>query len=419
MSQIIRVFKPSLAIFTAIALYPLLFIAQAIATTSTTVEPHPPAPLSSENRQQTLQIHSELLDEQREITVRTPANYSVGNQDYPVLYVLDADWLFPLVADYIEYLTYWERIPPVIVVGVSNVDRNRDYIPWVDPAFPNTGGGEPFLQFVRQTLKPEIQRRYRTSGDDILLGHSFGGVMTLHALFTNPGMFDAYIALGTSTWVSGRQLFAEAKTYFDKADQQQRFVYMAVAEADGGQTVPAGEELAAMFSERAPESLDWMFEVIPETNHFTAVMPGVHAALDTLYPGWPQVEQLEAHLDGDEPDKIKAWFDDQQDKLGWRFYPQSMDLTLLANRLVTEQKTQSAKALMREVRQRFKARPEVHAMSGYVEAGQGNTRQALKHMRDAVRIGEQGNYFENRVQMYRNLVARLEVALESDRDNTD
>ena len=112
-------------------------------------------------------------------------------------------------------------------------------------------------------------------------------------MMSDPKLFDAYIAIGSSTWVAQRGLFEMAETFLDKSLQKEVFLYMAVAEADGGPTVPDGIAFAELFEQTPNERIEWYFEVVEETNHFTAVMPALFSAIEKLYPVWGMDKEVE------------------------------------------------------------------------------------------------------------------------------
>jgi predicted alpha/beta superfamily hydrolase len=81
--------------------------------------------------------------------------------------------------------------------------------PW-----PELGGGDKTLDFIEHEVKPFIAARYRVQpGRQSLFGHSFGGLMVLHAAFTRPGSFYAFVASSPSIWVNDRQVLKTARAY--------------------------------------------------------------------------------------------------------------------------------------------------------------------------------------------------------------
>jgi len=128
---------------------------------------------------------------------------------YPVVYVLDGNALFPLLA--VEARSADQRATrtnsePVVIVGIGYpIDglydieaRTEDY---------TLHKAEHFLSFIQQELKPIIESNYSINRDkQTLFGHSYGGLFTLYALFNSPSSFQNYIAASPSIWWNERDL---------------------------------------------------------------------------------------------------------------------------------------------------------------------------------------------------------------------
>ncbi len=307
------------------------------------------------SRTQAFEMSSKALGEDRRVLVRTPIGFD-ASRPHAVVYVLDAEWNFEFVAAYLDYLAENEVYPPLIVTGVVNVNRNRDFEPREDPYFDDTGGAERFLSFVTGEWVPEIDRRYPTSAHRVLIGHSFGGVFTLHALFRSPESFDAYIALGTSAWIGDGVINEQAEAYFDAPANTDAFVWMAVGEGDGGPTVPSSRRLAEVFEARAPASLEWTFDVTPKTDHFKNVPSGLHDAFMALFPAWGFDAELTAAGAAGGAAGVDAWFADKARTLGWRFVPAWFDLGVAAMALQREGHEEAALAALSQLR-----RPHIYS----------------------------------------------------------
>lgn len=182
-------------------------------------------------------LHSNILNEDRGYWISLPDSYHDGqssHRTYPILMVLDGNIHFKSKAGLVNYMssdTYrsW-RIPEMIVVGVQNVDRRRDYTP--DKVLTvrenNTGGGEKFLSFLENELIPELETHYRTEPYRILFGHSLSALLTTHAYMKEKSLFKAFIAVDPSlgTWdveTMDKKLEAVSEASF------KRFFYLATA----------------------------------------------------------------------------------------------------------------------------------------------------------------------------------------------
>lgn len=147
-------------------------------------------------------------------------------EGFPVIYLTDADYMFHTAAETLAMLSYALQTKPAIIVGigygqgleVATRDRFADFTPTqpdaasaamfrVGPYFKGAtfGGGESFYHFLKDELRPQIDTEYKTDkNDNILWGHSLGGLFGLYVLFNHPDAFKTYL-IGSPTfiWNSG------------------------------------------------------------------------------------------------------------------------------------------------------------------------------------------------------------------------
>lgn len=370
-------------------------------------------PVDGNERTLVLELHSEILDENRAFRIRLPEAYNIyPDRRFPVFYVTDADWNFALVAETLDYLAHWGRIPPFIVVGAVNVSRNRDFLPRTDAAFPSSGGGDRYLRHIRAEWIPWIEARFRTSDHRVLFGHSFGGVLVLNQLFTSPEMFDAYISLGASVWVADEVVLDRAEQFLDQGAQVDTWLYLSVGEGDGGATVPAGHKLAELLEARAPDNLVWSHAVMPEETHFTNVPISLHEALGALFPTWGDDSALEeAGRDGGAAG-VAAWFASRDDALGWRFVPQGLDLGLAALRLALSGHEAAGFAAFESLQARLPDSPEVVQLRGQALANLGRNAEAIAAVDHAIVLARKAGYHPDRLERLRQFRSRVSAASE-------
>lgn len=133
---------------------------------------------------------------------------------YPVVYILDGDSLFPILAANHGFLNYDEGLPRAIIVGIAygSFDpainkRGYDFSAPAADATDEQGGAPAFLEFLKTELIPEVESRY--PGDParrILFGQSRGGYMVLYSAFSDPDLFWGRIA-SNPTFDPGRERF--------------------------------------------------------------------------------------------------------------------------------------------------------------------------------------------------------------------
>jgi predicted alpha/beta superfamily hydrolase len=133
---------------------------------------------------------------------------------YPVLYVLDGNAMFAAFAEARRIQEFYD-VGKAIVVGVGyptdqayDTRRLNDYTPpLLNPppaiyrrlAQYKSGGRDTFLDFLTGKLRTEIGKRYKIDlGRQSLFGHSLGGLLALHALYTRPQAFQSIVAASPS-----------------------------------------------------------------------------------------------------------------------------------------------------------------------------------------------------------------------------
>lgn len=135
---------------------------------------------------------------------------------WPVLYVLDGDDNFAATVSTARRLARAgarSGVEPGVVVGIASEDLARRVLDYTPPApgyaIPTgapasglaTGGGDAFLDVMRDRIQPEIARRLKIDPNrQTILGHSFGGLLVLHALSARPNQFQTYVAISPSLW---------------------------------------------------------------------------------------------------------------------------------------------------------------------------------------------------------------------------
>ncbi|MEN5005423.1 alpha/beta hydrolase [Stenotrophomonas indicatrix] len=150
--------------------------------------------------------------------VALPAGYAAHPQKrYPVVYVTDALYSFPLVRS-VRNLVGQQgvNIEDFILVGLppqegltSKQSRSRDYTPSDPVRTPagyysddvTYGGAAHYRDFLADHALPLIDARYRTDpARRVFAGHSYGALLGAYVLTTQPDMFGTYILSSPSLW---------------------------------------------------------------------------------------------------------------------------------------------------------------------------------------------------------------------------
>jgi predicted alpha/beta superfamily hydrolase len=185
----------------------------------------------------------------------------------PVLFVADGDLLFGMAAEIARALLSTGVVPPYYVVGIGYDAaysdflklRTADLTPPLDAealkAMGNVGamigserngGADALLAFIVDTLSPEIAARYpRTGGaEQILFGHSLGGLFSAHALLTRPEAFATFIISSPSLHWNGFAILQQFPAFKERLAslprQPRAFVDVGGKEQDPPTRIAAG-----------------------------------------------------------------------------------------------------------------------------------------------------------------------------------
>jgi predicted alpha/beta superfamily hydrolase len=118
-------------------------------------------------------------------------------------------------------------------IGAVQNKRMRDYTPTAMPGEDGTGGADPFLRFLQDTLWPELARRYPLRNDvRSIAGHSLGSLLALHALFQPKPFFNRALISSPSIWFDDRSILRLASDLRDRQTQLTARAFLSVGEMD-------------------------------------------------------------------------------------------------------------------------------------------------------------------------------------------
>jgi uncharacterized protein len=243
---------------------------------------------------ETFTLYSENVEDTYQILVALPYEYEDGSEtSYPVLYVLDAAFLFGTVTEQVRLLGFNEELPPMIVVGISYPPdaprplqeyRGRDYIPSNDFNRRTSVDTNQFLTFITTELIPVIDENYRTLPEERgLLGYSFSGLFTLYAFSQTPITFNHYLAVSPALPWSENEMLAFADKITPSADTEfaPTVLVMSVGDHEGSDVTMAN--YATLLEYKGYANLTVHTTLIEDTSHYSAFGIGLIRNLLVAY----------------------------------------------------------------------------------------------------------------------------------------
>ncbi|MBK6767255.1 MAG: alpha/beta hydrolase [bacterium] len=247
-------------------------------------------------------VFAPQLGNMRDLFVLVPPEYDNRTDErYPVLYMHDGQNLFD---DVMAFDKEWgvdevsldlARLENLrhIVVGIPNVGVGRlhEYSPWEDDFRRSRGFGERYVRFLTQTVKPLIDKQFRTktaAESTAVCGSSLGGLISLYAGLTRPDVFSAALCLSPTMNVAAGRALKLAQSYsggtrfwldygareFGGNRELSNQMIDAVLECarvlrDNGVRVkahvdPVGEHNETSWRRRLPDILRWWHSELPK-----------------------------------------------------------------------------------------------------------------------------------------------------------
>lgn len=212
----------------------------------------------------TFTVSSRILSEGRTINVWLPDEYAMGQDSFPVLYMLDGGLKedFPHIANTIEALIRAKKIPAALLVGIENTQRRRDLTGPTEVAkdkeiAPVVGGSEAFRRFVEQELMPEVRKNYRINGQSAIIGESLAGLFVTETFLIQPSLFDGYIAFDPSLWWNNQYLVKQAPALLGSFPRTAKVFWFAGSNAvDIAANV---KQLAGALQSNPLPTLQWQY----------------------------------------------------------------------------------------------------------------------------------------------------------------
>jgi predicted alpha/beta superfamily hydrolase len=215
-----------------------------------------------------------VAGQEYELQILLPGGYKNSNKKYPVVYLMDSQWDFPLVKSIYGQQYYDGFIPEMIIVGVTwgginpNPDslRARDYTPTNDGRLKQSGGADKFLSFIKDELFPFVESNYKADNTNrILMGCSLGGLFAIYTILTHTEMFQGYAAASPAVGWDKEVLYQYEKKFAVKKIADPVRLYLTVGDAERGR--PVFEKFATRLSSQNYTNLNVRSKVLENTGH--------------------------------------------------------------------------------------------------------------------------------------------------------
>lgn len=214
-----------------------------------------------------------------QLHVGLPSSYGQeSGKRYPVVYVTDGYWDFEKLTTIRGPLVYDKVAPEFIIVGLGYAGEGLNYgnlRRWeLSPVAFGGGGPEQsghaadFLRTIETEIIPFIEREYRVDPSyRVLCGASLGGLFTLHAMYTKPELFNAYVAATPAVVVGNDWLLGYEEKFAQSGKPLRTRLYVTAGGNESPGFLGGILRYNARVASRKHEGLAYAFRMIDGERH--------------------------------------------------------------------------------------------------------------------------------------------------------
>jgi len=249
-------------------------------------------------------LFSPVVKDSFSIFVKLPETYySNPKKKYPLVYLLDANVYYDILANLINKQNNNKQFNEIILIGIGYKDfvtmdslRLRDYtFPQASgrEQFSVSGGAQRFRDFLLKQLLPHIDKLYRTDNSNrTLMGHSLGGYFTLYALEKdveeNGNQFRNYVSASPSIHYHKHYIIKQFKNIDPLKNKNPKNVYINFGRQEADEEEGKENTFESDFNSlinviSGLNKVKIIKAVIPRAAHMETAIPGFKAGLELLH----------------------------------------------------------------------------------------------------------------------------------------
>ena len=234
-------------------------------------------------------IRSKKLGIEREIYINLPPSYQQDTKKtYPLLLLLDGNYLFDPVVGNLSYANYWDDLPEIIVVGIDQRNqRDSDCETVVETGLP-VEQGAAFFEYVGEVVAA-IQKNYRIGTFKIIAGHDLTAGFANLYLYKDQPLFNGYISMSAELPTNMEENIPTRLAALKKPI----FYYHAVAEGDFPNMKDRIISLDQAASKISDSGLHYYFDNLKGKSHYSMVASAIPNALYSFFESYAPITTTE------------------------------------------------------------------------------------------------------------------------------
>ncbi len=329
------------------------------------------------------------LQERRDVSYYFPENYD-EEKKYPLIVVLDAEYLFDNVVANAKFYSTHNRMPEAIIVGIH---QDEGDLRWEDCDFEQTTGlptekGQLFYEFLGTELIPYLETSYSIAPFKMFIGYDITANFGNYFLFKNKSLFNAYLSISP---VLAPEM--DARVPARLLDLDQEIFYNIVLEKEPTEDRQRILQMNTAIASIQKENLHYFFDQYDEPDHISIAAYGISKSFDNIFKLFRPIspkEYKEQILTSNEP--VIAYLEDKygmiEKLLGFKKEVELNDIMAIYAGCLKKEDYESLKPLSSICKKQF---PET--MMGFYFEGEylelvGEPKKAYKAFEKAFQMNE-------------------------------
>lgn len=337
-------------------------------------------------------IHSQKLGEDRVIQLSVPENYKKNpGKKYPLLVLLDGDYLFDAFDGALKYGNYWDDLPEMIIVGI-NQEKTREEDCKVDP---ETGlpeeKGEKFFEFIGEVVA-SVEKQYRIAPFHMIAGHDVtAGFMNFY-LYKDQPLFNAYISMSPELSLDMETRIPDRLS----ALNMPLFYYHSTADGDLKKMQDRIRAMDANAKKISKSTLNYRFDEFKGASHYSLVLHSIPSALYQFFSVYQPISTTEFNekivkLNSGYVDYLVQKYDMVEKVLGMKMQIRINDFKAIEAAILKNKKYEEFDKLASMARKSYPDAMLADYQLGQMYEKQGDYKKAAKHYQAAFQKQEIGD----------------------------
>ncbi len=236
-------------------------------------------------------IISKYLNEKRAIEIQLPRSYEIEvDKNYPLMIVLDGDYMFNIVSGSVDYLSYWGDIPENLVVGINQKDtRFQDSSVFDNITHTPISSTASFYDFIVNELIPYFSKNYRVSNFKVIVGQERTANFANFFLLKNDPQIRGVISISPKISENMNRYLNE-----NLSKSNSKIVYtLSSSKRDFESIFKNVSELTASLDSIENKNLRFESLIFDKENHYILPSVSVPRSIRSTYSMYSDIDKIE------------------------------------------------------------------------------------------------------------------------------